>query len=245
MTEPVRGPGPQAARFLTTRWSLVAAASERESPQGRAALEAVCRAAWLPLYAFARRSGHAPDAAEDLVQGFFAALLEKGWLAQADRDRGRFRTFLLASFRHHVAHEREKAQAQKRGGGARVLPLDREEGESLYLASGDAHTPEQLYERRWALALLERALDDLRASYGDGDRSEVFEALRPFLAGGAPLPPLAEVGARLGLTEGATKVALHRLRSRYRDVLRSAIAETVEAPDLVDDEIRHLLQALG
>lgn len=237
---------PSAARFAPTRWSLVAAAAERDSPAGREAVEAVCRASWLPLYAFARRSGHSPEVAEDLVQGFFAVLLEKRYLAQADRERGRFRTFLLASFRHHAAKERERAQAQKRGGGVRVLALDRVQGESLYLASPSVgQSPEQLYERRWALAVLERALGDLRASYGTGGRSEVFEALCPYLAGGGPLQPLAEVGERLGLTEGATKVALHRLRGRYRDVLRAAIAETVEAPDLVDDEIRHLLQALS
>jgi RNA polymerase sigma factor (sigma-70 family) len=234
---------PSAARFAPTRWSLVAAAAEPASAESREALEALCRASWLPLYAFARRSGSAPEEAEDLVQGFFAVLLEKGYLAQADRERGRFRTFLLAAFRHHASHERERAQAQKRGGGVRVMSLDREQGESLYLASpAEGQNAEQLYERRWALTLLERALEDLRAAYGSRGQSEVFEALRPHLSGTSR--PLAEVGADLGLTEGAAKVALHRLRGRYRDVLRAAIAETVETPDEIDDEIRHLLQGL-
>lgn len=236
---------PSAARFPPTRWSLVVAAAEPASRESRAALETLCRASWLPLYAFARRSGSAPEEAEDLVQGFFAALLEKGYLAQADRERGRFRTFLLAAFRHHVSHQREHDRAQKRGGAVRTLALDMTSGERLYLAEpADERTPERLFERRWALLVLERALEDLRASYGGRGQSEVFEALHPHLAGG-PARPLAEVGASLGLSEGATKVAVHRLRGRYRDVLRAAIAETVESPDLVDDEIRRLLEALA
>jgi RNA polymerase sigma factor (sigma-70 family) len=237
---------PSAARFPPTRWSLVAAAAEPASGESRAALEVLCRASWLPLYAFARRSGSAPEAAEDLVQGFFAALLEKGYLAEADRERGRFRTFLLAAFRHHVSRERERERAQKRGGGVRTLALDMASGERLYLAEpADERTPERLFERRWALLLLERALEGLRQNYGGMEKSEVFETLRPFLVGGEPASPLADVGARLGLSEGAVKVALHRLRRRYRDTLRAAIAETVAHPAEIDDEIRHLLGALA
>jgi RNA polymerase sigma-70 factor (ECF subfamily) len=236
--------GPGAARFATTRWSLVVAAGSATSPESRDALATLCAACWYPLYAFARRGGAGPEEAEDLVQGFFALLLEKGWLRQADRDRGRFRTFLLAAFRHHAAHERDRARARKRGGGVRPLSLDVSSAESRYrLEPADDRTPERLYERRWALDLLERALADLRADYA-GDRAPVYEALRPHLVGGAA-PGLAEVGATLGMTEGATKVALHRLRRRYRDVLRATIERTVADPAEVDDEIRHLLEALA
>jgi RNA polymerase sigma-70 factor (ECF subfamily) len=222
----------------------VAAGDAGGSPESRDALEALCAACWFPLYAFARRAGSSREEAEDLVQGFFANLLEKGWLRQADRERGRFRTFLLAAFRHHTAHERDRERAQKRGGGARRLSLDFAEGETRYRAEpADAETPERLYERRWAVALLDRALADLRAAYS-GDRADVFEALRPHLTGGAP-EGLAATGAAIGLSEGATKVALHRLRRRYREVLRAAIGETVADPADVDDEIRHLLGALA
>jgi RNA polymerase sigma factor (sigma-70 family) len=243
VSEPLPGAG--AARFATTRWSLVVAAGATGgSPEAREALETLCGACWFPLYAFARRTGAAREEAEDLVQGFFALLLEKGWLRQADRERGRFRTFLLAAFRHHAAHERDRGRAQKRGGGARLLSLDFAAGETRYLSEPAVdETPERLYERRWALALLDRALEGLRASYA-GDRAAVFEALRPHLTGGEP-PSLAETGAAIGLSEGATKVALHRLRRRYRDVLRATIAETVADPGEVDDEIHHLLAALA
>ncbi len=240
MTRPSTPPG--SARFRTTRWSLVVAAGAAEGSGGRAALETLCRDSWFPLYAFARRGGAAPADAADLVQGFFADLLEREGIAAADPERGRFRTFLLAAFRHHASKEREKARAAKRGGGA-VLSLDFADGESRYLAEPvDDRTPERIYERRWALALLDRVLGDLEADYA-GDRAPLFRTLRPWLAGGDP-PSHAEAAAALGLSEGAVKVALHRLRRRYRDLLRAAIAETVATPEEVEDEIRHLLGAV-
>ena len=241
-----RVPSPSGARFATTRWSLVVAAGEGVSPEGRAALETLCKDCWFPLYAFARRGGARPDDAQDLVQGFFAALLEKGYVRQADRERGRFRTFLLAAFRHHASNEREKERAAKRGGGATLLLLDLADGEDRYLAEPvDDRTPERVFEQRWALALLDRVLTELRTSYGDGPRGTVFEALRPLLIGGEPSSSLAEAASRLGMSEGAAKVALHRMRRRYRDLLRAVIAETVADPLEVDDEIRQLLQALA
>jgi len=241
VTDPLPPPG--GARFRTTRWSLVVAAGTAEGTEGRAALETLCAAAWFPLYAFARRGGSPPADAADLVQGFFADLLERQGIAAADPERGRFRTFLLAAFRHFASKERERARALKRGGG-RVLPLDFSDGESRYLAEPvDDRTPESLYERRWALALLDRVLEDLGAAYAGG-RAPLFEVLRPWLAGGDP-PSHAEAAARLGLSGGAVKVALHRLRKRYRDLLRAAIAETVASPEEVEDEIRHLLGALS
>ncbi|MCK6478732.1 MAG: sigma-70 family RNA polymerase sigma factor [Planctomycetes bacterium] len=242
MTSPATPPG--SARFRTTRWSLVVAAGAAEGTEGRAALETLCRDCWFPLYAFARRGGAAPADAADLVQGFFADLLEREGIAAADPARGRFRTFLLAAFRHFASKERERARALKRGGGA-VLPLDFSDGESRYLAEpADDRTPERIYERRWALALLDRVLADLRADYA-GERAVLFETLGPWLAAAGDPPSHAEAAARLGLSEGAVRVALHRLRRRYRDLLRGAIAETVGSPEEVDDEIRHLLEALA
>jgi RNA polymerase sigma-70 factor (ECF subfamily) len=234
-------------RFATTRWSIVVAAGAGEDTEGRAALESLCGAYWYPLYAFERRRGTAAADAQDLVQGFFAELLEKDVLRQADRERGRFRTFLIAAFRHFASREREKGRALKRGGGRRILPLDFEDGESRYLREPvDARTPETIYERRWALTLLDGALGRLREEHRAAGREDLFEALRGTLgAGGGPAEPYAALGERLGMSEGAVKVAVHRLRRRYREVLRAAIAETVADPSEVDDEIRHLLEALA
>ena len=234
-------------RFETTHWSIVIAAGAAADTAGRAALESLCAAYWYPLYAFERRFGTRAEEARDLVQGFFAELLEKDVLRQADRARGRFRTFLLAAFRHFVSREREKERALKRGGGRALLPLDFEDGESRFLREPvDDRTPERLFERRWALTLLDGAVARLRDEHREAGREDLFEALRWTIgAGGAAEAPWAEVGARLGMSEGAVKVAAHRLRRRYREVLRAAIAETVADPSDVDDEIRHLLEALA
>jgi RNA polymerase sigma factor (sigma-70 family) len=239
-------PGPGGSpRFATTRWSLVVAAGEAPEGEGRAALEALCGAYWYPLYAFERRRGAGAEEARDLVQGFFAALLEKGYLAQADRERGRFRTFLIAAFRHHASKERERERAQKRGGGRAPLSLDFADGEARYLREPvEERTPESLYERRWALSLLDGTLARLREEHRGGGREAWFEALRPHLVGDGG-EPHAALGERLGMSEGAVKVAVHRLRRRYREVLREAIAATVADPAEVDDEIRHLLGVLG
>jgi RNA polymerase sigma-70 factor (ECF subfamily) len=244
----VTGPGSAGSpRFATTHWSLVVAAGSDSSPEGRAALESLCTAYWYPLYAFARRGGAGSHAAQDLVQGFFAELLEKDWIRAADRSRGRFRTFLLAAFRNFSSHEREKARAAKRGGGRAPLPLDFEEGEVRYSREpADERTPEKVYERRWALTLLDEAVGRLREEHLAAGHEDIFEALRGTItAGGEASAPYAEIGARLGMTEGAVKVAVHRLRRRYREVLREAIARTVADPSEVDDEIRHLLEALA
>jgi RNA polymerase sigma-70 factor (ECF subfamily) len=234
-------------RFATTRWSIVVAAGAAEDTEGRAALESLCRAYWYPLYAFVRRQGEETHRAQDLVQGFFAEVLEKDYLAQADRERGRFRTFLITAFRHFVSKEREKARALKRGGGRAPLPLDFEDGESRFLREpADERTPETLYERRWALTLLDEAVGRLREEHRAAGREDLFEALRGTLgAGPAQETSWAEVGSRLGMSEGAVKVAAHRLRRRYREILRAAIAETVADPAEVDDEIHHLMQALA
>ena len=240
-------PGPH--RFQTTRWSLVVDAGAATGPTP--ALEELCTAYWEPLYAFARRSGHDEADAQDLVQGFFTILLEKGYLGHADRERGRFRTFLLASFKNHAAKERDKAQARKRGGDRTRLSLDPggfdfEEGERRYrLEPTDERTAESAYERRWALTLLERAQARLAESYRQGDqrRRDTHEALRPLLTGG-PSQPYRALAEQLGMSETAVKVAVHRMRQRYRDALRAEIADTVSDPAFIDDEIVRLLDAV-
>lgn len=234
------------ARFRTTHWSLVVAAGADSTPEGRAALESLCGTYWDPLYAFARRSGADREAARDLVQGFFAELLEKDRLRQADRERGRFRTFLIAAFRHHWSHERDRARALKRGGGRAALPLDFDTGEDRYLREpSDGRTPDRVFERRWALTVLDAAVARLRDEHDAAGRLDLFDALRGTIAAGGADTPWADVGARLGMTEGAVKVAAHRLRRRYREVLRETVAGTVATPSEVDDEIRHLMDALA
>lgn len=245
---PRSAPGPRTGGggFATTRWSVVAAAGADSTPEGRAALESLCAAYWDPLYTFARRSGADREEAQDLVQGFLTELIEKDRIRQADRDRGRFRTFLLAAFRHHWSHERERARAAKRGGGRAPLPLDFDSGEDRYLREpADDRTPERLFDRHWALAVLDATIAQLRDEHDRAGRLDLFDALRPTITAGATEARWAEVGERLGMTEGAVKVAAHRLRRRYREVLREIIAETVAAPSDVDDEIRHLMASLA
>jgi RNA polymerase sigma factor (sigma-70 family) len=234
----------RSARFVPTRWSLVSRAASHDG-SARAALEDLCAAYWYPLYAFARRSGSSPEDAEDVVQSFFATLLEKEWLAQADPERGRFRTFLLAAFRHHASHVRERGRAQKRGGGRIPVPLD--DAEVRYAREpADRLTAEALYERRYALILLERAWTRVAERYREGGdaKAERFEALRPCVEG-RDHAPYREIGERLGLGETAVKVAVHRLRGRFRESLRREVRDTIEDPAEVDAEIQGLLQALG
>lgn len=238
-------PRPGGARFATTQWSVVVAAGGGDAPDARRALEALCAAYWYPLYAFARRRGSGEHAAQDLVQGFFAALLEKGYLAQADRERGRFRAFLKTAFAHFASKERERARAQKRGGDLLHLSLDFERGEERYRCEpADLTTPEDVFERRWALTMLDRVLARLKAEFSEAGKQDTFAALLPFVAGGAPLPTHRETAEALGMTEGAVKVAVHRLRKRYRALLREAVADTVSDPADVDEELHHLIASL-
>ncbi len=233
-------------QFHTTRWSLVATASAGEGDAARAALEELCGAYWYPLYAFQRRRGSDVDEASDMVQGFFAALLEKGYVGQADKERGRFRGFLMTALRHFTSKEWAKQRALKRGGGHVHVPLDFEDGERRYkLEPEGGLTAEALFERRWALTLLDRALERLaqRCRAGSPVKAERFEALQPFLSGpGAE--PYRDVGLRLGISETAVKVAVHRLKQRYRDFLREEIAQTVNSDTEIDDEIRRLSETL-
>ena len=233
-------------RFPTTRWSRVVAAGDLAAPEAREALASLCAAYWYPLYAFIRRKGHGPDAALDLTQEYFARLLEKGTIAAADRGKGRFRSFLLADCSHFLAHRREKDRALKRGGGTAPLSIDARDAEGRYVREPAHHqTPEHLFERDWALALLEGVLARLRGEYHDSGRGEVFEVLKVALTEDPRSVPQAKLAARLGTGEGAVQVAVHRLRKRYRALVREAIAATVADEAEVVGEIRELFAALG
>ncbi len=228
--------------FANTRWSLVLAAGE----ESKTALSDLITIYWYPLYAFARRRGVESHAAEDLVQGFFAVLIEKGYLRAADRERGRFRTFLLTAFRHYMSKEREKAAAQKRGGDRVHLSLDFESGEERYRLEPESDlTPERLFEREWALTLLEHVLSELEETAAHKGKGKLFAQLRPFLTSGSPAPSAADAADRLNMTSGAFQVALHRLKRQYRDALRAGIAETVQTPAVINDEIRRLMEAVA
>jgi RNA polymerase sigma factor (sigma-70 family) len=239
-------PRAAAGCFVTTHWSVVLTAGRNDTTRARAALEQLCRNYWHPLYAYVRGSGYSREEAEDLTQEFFARLLARNSVARADPARGRFRSFLLASLKHFLANEWEKARARKRGGGAQLLPLEFDTAETHYaqpIAPGD--TPDRAYDRQWALSLLEVVLGRLRREYCDAGREDMFVDLKDTLSGGRSEIPYRELGARLGLSEGAVKVAAHRLRQRYRELLREEIANTVAGPEEVEEELKHLFVALG
>jgi RNA polymerase sigma factor (sigma-70 family) len=230
-------------KFPTTRWSLIVAAAGTSAGR-RAALAELCKLYWPPAYAFVRRSGHGPEDALDLTQSFFARMLEHNDLASFDPQRGRFRSWLLGALKNFLANERRHAQAQKRGGGAALLPIDALDAERRYAREpADLLTPERVYERRWALTLLEHVLGRLEQEHAAQDKGERFERLKGFLVGDEP--SYEALASQLGESAGALRVQVHRLRRRYRDLLRDEIAETVEDPAGVDDELRHLLAALS
>jgi len=232
--------------FATTHWTVILAAGQNASPLAHEALEMLCRTYWYPLYAFIRRQGHGPHDAQDLTQAFFARFLEKDYLHDVHRERGKFRSFLLASLKHFLANEWDRSQAQKRGGGHILIPLDQETTEHRYqLEPREELTAEKIYERRWALTLLDQVLDRLRDEFLAGGKGAQFEALKIFLSAGKGSIPYATVAAKLGSTPEAIKVAVHRLRKRYRELLRAEIANTVTTPAEVDEEIRYLFRALS
>jgi RNA polymerase sigma-70 factor (ECF subfamily) len=225
---------------------VVLAAAHGPSPGSAEALATLCQAYWYPLYAFVRRQGHGPEDAQDLTQEFFARLLEKDYLRVADAERGRFRSFLLAAFKHFLSKERDRARALKRGGGRPVLRLDFQAGEERYHRE-PAHdqTAEKVYERRWALTLLDQVLAAVEADYVRSGKPQLFERLKGFLTSDREADSCAAAAQELGMTEGAVKVAVHRLRRRYRLLLRAEIGQTVAGPDEVDEELRHLSRALA
>ena len=234
---------PGGRDFHTTRWSVVLHA-RGDSTGAQASLAKLCAAYWYPLYAFVRRQGHAPHDAQDLTQEFFARLLEKSWLDAVDRERGRFRSWLLASMQHFLANEWDRAHAQKRGGGVPDVSFDALTAEQRYaLEPVDTASPEKLYDRCWALALLDRAFAWLRAEFDTPEKARLFDELKVAIIDGAA--PCAEIAARLGLSETAVKSAAHRLRLRYREVLRAEIADTVPLSADIDDELGRLFAALA
>lgn len=231
--------------FRTTQWSIVLTARKNDSTQARAAMEKLCHAYWPPIYAFVRRRGHAVQDAQDLTQEFFARLLDKGVLDHVDPARGKFRSFLLASIKHFLTNEWDKANAQKRGGGKIVFPIDIDRAETRYTAEPiDDQTPEKIFERQWAIILLNHVLQHLQDEYVCDAKAKLFEELKPALAGDRQADAYAQIAARLDMTEGAVKTAVHRLRQRYRDLLRAHIGDTVSDPGEVDDEIRALFSAV-
>ena len=227
---------------------MLAAADRQAGTNSRRALEELIRAYWFPLYAFVRRQGSlgkTPEAAEDVVQEFFTRLLEKKYLAQVDRSKGKFRSFLLAAMKHFLSKERDKLRAQKRGGGCVVIALDALDAEARYAVEpADSLTPERLFERQWALAVLDQVLGRLRMDYADGGKAKLYEAIEPCLTQGAKAVNYGQVSGELGMTEGAVRVAVHRLRRRYRDLLKDEIAQTVDSPEQVEEEIAYLLNCL-
>jgi RNA polymerase sigma factor (sigma-70 family) len=231
--------------FPTTRWSLVQAAADENRPKACQALESLCTRYWTPLYAYARRRSLSPEAAEDVVQGFFVHLLEKDAIRNARRERGRFRSFLLTSFKHFLSDQWDRARAQKRGGTAVHLSLDLTCAEAELPQLASTATPESAYERRWALATIEHALAILEREYADAGRERLFQALGSLLTVAGNTAPHRLLGEDLGMTEGAVKVAAHRLRRRYRSVLRRLIADTVSDPNEIEGEIHFLLRALS
>lgn len=241
MTSPGHG------KFATTRWSVViAAGADTSSSDADEALATLCETYWFPLYGYLRNRGHGAEDAQDLTQAFFARLLEKHSISQADPARGRFRSFLLASLKHFAANERERSSAGKRGGGIPAISLGVADAEGRYqLEASTNETPERIFDRRWASTLLARALSRLEADTSEGGKRPLFEALRIYLTGDQPELTYAETAARLGMSEGAIKVAVHRLRRKFRDLVRDEIAQTVAAPEDIDDELRHLWSAVG
>ena len=235
-----------AAKFATTSWSQVLTARDGSGTEAHQALAGLCEIYWFPLYAYVRRQGHGADEARDLTQGFFAQLLEKDYLKDVKPSAGRFRSFLLSSLRHFLSHEWDKARAQKRGGGTRTVSLDAEDAEVRYgWEPAERLTPEQIFERRWALTVVERTLARLRQEAIETDTPQRFELLKPHLTGVEPRMPYREVAAELGIAEGTVKVAVHNLRQRFGRVLRAEIAETVADPAEIEDEMRHMLQVIG
>ena len=233
-------------QFVTTHWSFVGAAGAGEAGETRAreALEELCRAYWYPLYAFVRSGGYSAADAQDLTQAFFAQIIETGGFAAADRERGRFRSYLLGAMKHFLANEWHRAKTQKRGGKVRFIEFDALDPEARYGgASEQSESPELLFDREWALETVAGALKALRDEMAEAGKSEQFETLKGSLTGEDELPR-EEIASRLGMSAGAVKVAVHRLRQRYRKLLRAAVAETVSNEADLDDEMRCLVKVL-
>jgi RNA polymerase sigma-70 factor (ECF subfamily) len=232
--------------FATTHWSLVLSAGQANAPQADAALEELCRTYWPPLYAYLRRRGYSSEDAQDLTQEFFRRLLEKHYLRLADQERGRFRTFLLTSLQHFLVNEWKRGQAKKRGGAGATIPWQASGAEAAYRCESlSQFSPEVVFDKAWAVTLLESALAEMRLEYSNAGKGDLFEALKGFVWGEGVAVPYREAADQLGVTEGALKVAVHRLRFRFREKLRARVADTVTNPGEIDAELRHLVTVLS
>jgi len=232
--------------FVTTHWSVVLSARAQKSAESDQALETLCRTYWYPLYAYVRRQGHGPHDAQDLTQEFFSRLVQPDYLKSVAREKGRFRTFLLVALKRFLANEWDRARAQKRGGGQVHVTLDTSGAETRYEAEpAEALDADRIYDRRWALTLLEQTMARLRGEFSGAGKAKEFSRLKVFLTADRSTIDYGSLAAELGQSEGALRVAIHRLRKRFREIFREAIAHTVSNPDEVEGEMRHLLAVLG
>jgi RNA polymerase sigma factor (sigma-70 family) len=244
-TEPRSSQDREGDYFVSTRWTVVLSAGRKSSAQSDEALGELCRTYWYPLYAFVRRQGHNREDAEDLVQAFFARFLEKNYLEGLSSERGKFRAFLLACVKHFLANEWDKAQRQKRGGTTQILSLDWQNADHRYrLEPPDLTSPDRLYDREWALALLEQVVVRLRKEYTAAGKGELFEHAKGFLMGWGEAATHRDAALKLNLDEGTVRVAVHRMRSRYRQTLREEITQTLSDPAGAEEELRSLQEAL-
>ena len=241
------GETPPARAFVTTRWSVVlAAAKHNDTARARDALARLCQTYWYPLYAYVRRRGYSAHDAQDLTQAFFLLLIERQSLASADPDLGRFRSFILTAINHFLTNEWKRGMAQKRGGGFQLLSLDWAVAEQRYDLEPATHSsPDRIFEKQWALVLLAEVLNRLEREYQNEGKGDLFAALKETLLGIRESQPYAELAGKLEMTEGAVKVAVHRLRKRYRQLIRDEIANTLDDSVEVETEIRHLIHALA
>jgi RNA polymerase sigma-70 factor (ECF subfamily) len=234
-----------SGKVATTQWSQVLAARDGTDTEAQAALESLCQTYWQPIYAYIRHQGSGPEEALDLTQGFFAEFLERDFLGNVDPSKGRFRSFLLASVRHFLAHERRRDRTLKRGGSIRLLSLSTDVAEEFYSGEPASLTPEEVFEGGWALTVLDQAITRLREQSEAFTDPNQFELLRPYLTSSEPQAPYNQVAHALGMNEGAVRTAVHRLRKRFGQCLRAEIAEIVSDPADVDDEVRHLLEVVN
>jgi len=236
----------QPGMFTTTHWSVVLRVGQEDSTQAILALEELCRTYWYPLYAYVRRRGHAEHDAKDLIQGFFALQLKRHALNNVVPGRGKFRSFLLTALHRFLIDEHQRVQAQKRGGGQPVISLDAQEAEHRYrLEPADPETPEKLFDRRWAMTLIDRAMNRLREEFVAAGKAGLYEHLRGLIVEGRDKCLYAEAAQQTGLSEEAVKKAVQRLRRRYREAVRAEIAQTVATSSEIDEEMSYLLQALS
>ena len=237
---------PRRESFATTHWSVVVAAGEVSSPQSSAALEKLCRTYWYTLYVYVRRRGYNAEDAQDLTQDFFARLISKNYPGQADRAKGRFRSFLLLRLKHFLADEHDRANSLKRSGGHHLISLDAPSPEERYrLEPADELSPEKIFDRGWARTVLAEAIARLAAEFAAEGKAEVFEVLKAFQPGEQKELSYQDAAARLGITESATKSMIHRLRQRHRELVREQIAHTVSTAAEIDAELRHLISVIS